>query len=470
MPLHRLRAMRDRAIDHGLERLLPSGAFGSDVDDPVAYHRAPLALAATGHTAAALRVLDHTLRRYVRPDGDVRIDASTRSHDAECAATAARMPAMLALGAARTGRTHAALPLLGWLNGLRASANDTSLMRGALAHGPAHGAGHDGVTDLAATLGVAAVDLALGHAHEALLAARWIAALWSAQPHADAFLLRRDGTGALVTLWPAGDAACMSVSARGPGHGHGLLGDVLAWLTDCTALAVGDERAQFEAARDGVLRFALRCAPHARRADEVALLARGFAVCARAMRRDVVREALAHESSDAALTLGLRAVGQWHASGGFGVPGDEESPASRIDRNFAVAWALHEVLTALDTTEPRREARSNNDGWRVVLCNVPEIKAHEVADAVVAERLAACVNAVPAVSSTYEWKGKVERDREVTLWIKTTSDRVAALTARLRALHPYDLPEVIALAVVAEEGYAPYLDWVRAQTRTRTET
>jgi periplasmic divalent cation tolerance protein len=188
------------------------------------------------------------------------------------------------------------------------------------------------------------------------------------------------------------------------------------------------------------------------------------------MRRDVVREALAHESSDAALTLGLRAVGQWHASGGFGVPGDEESPASRIDRNFAVAWALHEVLTALDTTEPRREARSNNDGWRVVLCNVPEIKAHEVADAVVAERLAACVNAVPAVSSTYEWKGKVERDREVTLWIKTTSDRVAALTARLRALHPYDLPEVIALAVVAEEGYAPYLDWVRAQTRTRTET
>ena len=99
----------------------------------------------------------------------------------------------------------------------------------------------------------------------------------------------------------------------------------------------------------------------------------------------------------------------------------------------------------------------------MVLCNVPEVHAQRIADAVVSERLAACVNALGPVRSTYEWKGAVERDTEVTLLLKTTAARVAALTARVRALHPYELPEVIALPVEAREGHAPYLDWVAAQ-------
>jgi periplasmic divalent cation tolerance protein len=67
------------------------------------------------------------------------------------------------------------------------------------------------------------------------------------------------------------------------------------------------------------------------------------------------------------------------------------------------------------------------------------------------------------VRSTYVWRAKVERDSEVTLAFKTTADRVAALTARVLSLHPYELPEVIALAIEPGEGHAPYLDWVRSQ-------
>ena len=86
-----------------------------------------------------------------------------------------------------------------------------------------------------------------------------------------------------------------------------------------------------------------------------------------------------------------------------------------------------------------------------------------MADTLVRERLAACVNLLGPVRSTYVWKGRLERDTEVTLLIKTTADRVGALTARLRALHPYDLPEVIALPLMSAEGNVAYLDWVRAQ-------
>ncbi len=100
----------------------------------------------------------------------------------------------------------------------------------------------------------------------------------------------------------------------------------------------------------------------------------------------------------------------------------------------------------------------------MLLCNAPVDAAEAIADALVRERLAACVNAIPGVASTYEWRGAVERDREVTLLIKTAARRVEAVTRRIRALHPYELPEVIALPLEAREGHAPYLDWIDAQT------
>jgi len=80
------------------------------------------------------------------------------------------------------------------------------------------------------------------------------------------------------------------------------------------------------------------------------------------------------------------------------------------------------------------------------------------ARSLVDERLAACVNILPAVTSVYRWQGTVEQDREQLLVVKTTTDRLAALEARVRQLHPYDLPEF--LVIPASGGSAAYLAWV----------
>ena len=78
--------------------------------------------------------------------------------------------------------------------------------------------------------------------------------------------------------------------------------------------------------------------------------------------------------------------------------------------------------------------------------------------ALVDERLAACVNVLPAMTSVYRWKGQVEQDREQQVIIKTTRDRLAALEARVRELHSYELPEF--LVIEAGGGSDGYLAWV----------
>jgi periplasmic divalent cation tolerance protein len=99
----------------------------------------------------------------------------------------------------------------------------------------------------------------------------------------------------------------------------------------------------------------------------------------------------------------------------------------------------------------------------VVLVTAPSSeKAAEIARALVTERLAACGNVVPAIRSIYRWEGKVHDDQEALLVLKTTRGRFEALRDRVLALHPYDVPEVIALPV--EEGSARYLDWIAAET------
>ena len=101
---------------------------------------------------------------------------------------------------------------------------------------------------------------------------------------------------------------------------------------------------------------------------------------------------------------------------------------------------------------------------RLVLCTVPDAAtAERIATALVEERLAACVNALPGIASTYRWQGKVERAGEVLLVMKCTADRYPALEVRVRALHPHAVPEVVAIAVAA--GHAPYLDWITESTR-----
>ncbi|XP_041568607.1 divalent-cation tolerance protein CutA [Taeniopygia guttata] len=85
--------------------------------------------------------------------------------------------------------------------------------------------------------------------------------------------------------------------------------------------------------------------------------------------------------------------------------------------------------------------------------------ATELARALVQQRLAACVNIIPGVTSVYTWQGKLEEDSEVLLMIKTRSSRVPALSDFVRSRHPYEVPEVVALPVA--QGNPPYLRWVR---------
>lgn len=100
---------------------------------------------------------------------------------------------------------------------------------------------------------------------------------------------------------------------------------------------------------------------------------------------------------------------------------------------------------------------------RVVLVTAPaEEVAEAIARALVDERLAACVNVVPGVRSVYRWEGSVEAAGEVLLVAKTRADRTTALAARVRELHPYELPEVLELPVVG--GAAAYLDWVAKES------
>jgi periplasmic divalent cation tolerance protein len=96
----------------------------------------------------------------------------------------------------------------------------------------------------------------------------------------------------------------------------------------------------------------------------------------------------------------------------------------------------------------------------VVLSTFPaDEDAAALARALVEERLAACVNVLPPMPSTYRWEGSVEVVSEHQVIIKTTASHLEPLKARLNELHPYDVPELLVLAVA--DGSPAYLDWVR---------
>jgi periplasmic divalent cation tolerance protein len=88
--------------------------------------------------------------------------------------------------------------------------------------------------------------------------------------------------------------------------------------------------------------------------------------------------------------------------------------------------------------------------------------AERVAADLIEKHLAACAQVVGPVSTTYRWQGKVERAHEWFCILKTTLQLLPRLEQRIRELHPYDIPEVIALAILA--GDERYLDWIRAET------
>lgn len=90
-------------------------------------------------------------------------------------------------------------------------------------------------------------------------------------------------------------------------------------------------------------------------------------------------------------------------------------------------------------------------------------RAELLARTLVDEHLAACVNVYPPMVSVYRWRGTLERDSEQQIVIKTAASRVPDLQARLSGLHPYELPELLILAV--SDGSPAYLEWVAAETR-----
>lgn len=98
----------------------------------------------------------------------------------------------------------------------------------------------------------------------------------------------------------------------------------------------------------------------------------------------------------------------------------------------------------------------------VVYVTAPRNQAADLARNLVDRGLCACVNLLGEVRSFYRWEGRVEDDPEALLVIKTTAEAFETLRATVVELHPYDLPEVIALPVAA--GHAPYLAWVQTET------
>lgn len=104
---------------------------------------------------------------------------------------------------------------------------------------------------------------------------------------------------------------------------------------------------------------------------------------------------------------------------------------------------------------------------RLVLSTCPDQDtALALATRLVEQGLAACVNVVPGLTSIYRWEGALHRDPEVLLLIKTAAGRLDALVKGLRRLHPYELPEIIALPITA--GLPEYLNWVSQCTHPST--
>jgi periplasmic divalent cation tolerance protein len=100
----------------------------------------------------------------------------------------------------------------------------------------------------------------------------------------------------------------------------------------------------------------------------------------------------------------------------------------------------------------------------LVFTNLPDrASAERLADLLLEQRLAACVNILAPCRSVYRWKGAIQHDEEHPMLIKTSAERYGALEQALRKGHPYELPEIIAVPI--EQGLPAYLDWVGAETQ-----
>lgn len=103
----------------------------------------------------------------------------------------------------------------------------------------------------------------------------------------------------------------------------------------------------------------------------------------------------------------------------------------------------------------------------IVFVTAPPADAEGLAQVMVEQRVAACVNIIPAMRSIYSWKGEICNDGEALLIVKTTAARLQQLEALVVEHHPYEVPEIIALPIV--EGHHPYLRWIDETTRGATD-
>lgn len=109
---------------------------------------------------------------------------------------------------------------------------------------------------------------------------------------------------------------------------------------------------------------------------------------------------------------------------------------------------MHDYVTVYTATDSRREADS-------------------LARIAVERRLAACAQVTGPLNSTYWWQGKIENAEEWAVWLKTASSRVDDLIAMLKAEHSYELPDIVAMPIIA--GHPPYLEWLRRETADQAD-
>eukprot|EP00250_Pteridium_aquilinum_P011878 c20364_g1_i2 orf=325-765(-) len=130
---------------------------------------------------------------------------------------------------------------------------------------------------------------------------------------------------------------------------------------------------------------------------------------------------------------------------------------------FKRVGSLHRNNSSLSTAQAMA-TQTQGTGNIVVYVTVPNKDAgKDLANSIVSARLAACVNQVPGVESTYWWEGKVETDSEVLLIIKTKESLLQALTQHVKENHKYEVPEVIALPIIG--GNPAYLKWLEDSTK-----
>ncbi|THF86200.1 divalent-cation tolerance protein CutA [Deinococcus sp. KSM4-11] len=101
----------------------------------------------------------------------------------------------------------------------------------------------------------------------------------------------------------------------------------------------------------------------------------------------------------------------------------------------------------------------------VVMVTIPPERAHDLARTLVAEHLAGCVNVIGGVQSVYRWQGEIAEDPETLLLIKTSGERYPELEARIKSLHPYEVPEIIALQF--DRALPEFQSWLREALEDR---